>query len=156
MTEYNHLGVLKALCLVIFFGLFSKPLFSQKRLSVHVSTHYGYHFFTSDDEKEEGEKGQIGNGIEVRYHFGSQTKKVNFAFGLAYNRLGFKRSFQWTDATPEREELYGKFPISYEMWDDHHYISFPLHLNIHLGDGWKVSVSGSLDYPLGAGYFRER
>jgi len=109
-----------------------------------------------DYEGSEDEKGRLGHAIEFRYSLGTQSKVFNTSVGVIYSRLGFKREFQWTDATPEREERYGRFPITYKMWDDVHYISFPFYLNFNPGPEWHLSLSGSLDYPFGSGYFRRR
>ena len=156
MNEGNTQGIIKTLFFLMVFSLCAFQSFSQKKLSVHLSAHHGYHFITANGEKEEGEKGRFGNGIEVRYYLGSQSRKISTSFGLGYNRIGNSRTFQWTDATPEREEEYGQFPISYEMWDDVHYLSFPFYLSFSPGSDWIFRVSASLDYPLGNGYFRER
>ncbi len=131
-------------------------LYAQKNFSVHISGHHAYHFKTNIDENAEGEKGRFGNGAEFRYYFNDADKVLNTAIGISYSRFGFQRNFQWTDATPEREEEFGQFPINYEMWDDVHYISFPFYLNINVGHQWSIGISAALDYPIGTGYFRER
>lgn len=138
------------------FFLLCVSLPAQTKLSIHLSGNYSYHFKTSGYYENEGEKGRLGNGIEFRYNLGDPSRKVSASVGIAYNRFGFQRQFLWTDATPENEELYGTFPISYDMWDDVHYISIPFYVNLNIPKQWKISLAPSLDYPIGTAYYRER
>jgi hypothetical protein len=142
--------------LVIIFVLLGVSISAQKKFSIHLSGHYGFHFKTNTVENSEGQKGRLGHGLEFRYYLGDQSKKISTAIGIAYNRFGFQREFLWTDATPENEELYGTFPITYKIWDDVHYISIPFYINMKMEKRWKISVTAALDYPIGTGYYRDR
>ena len=136
--------------------LFSFEAIAQNdhKLSFLVHSNYNSNFITEHQEEET--EGRIGYGLELNYQFGDGGKRLRSSLGIAFSRIGKSRQFLWEDATPELEELYGKFPIHYSMWDDVYYLSFPYTLTYHFTKGWQLGSRLSLDYPLGTGYYRQR
>ena len=144
--------ILGLLCLFIFT---SRSLAqSVHRVNVVVDYHYGNSFIT--EPQEDDINGRYGYGISVHYLLGDRESRFQTALGIAYSRIGNSRQFLWEDATPEREMLYGKFPIHYAMWDDVHYLSIPFTLRYYLAKSWMLDTEFFLDYPIGTSYYRNR
>jgi hypothetical protein len=139
---------------ILIFGYTASVAQSNYKYSISLSSHYGNNFLSETPEEEFS--GRIGYGFAFQYFIGKENKKIKTSIGLAYSRIGRSRNFLWEDATPEREQLYGKFPIHYEVWNDVHYLSIPLNFKYYLSETWFIGSSFSLDYPLGSSYFNER
>lgn len=149
-TSISHFIPFVAILLLV---LISSHAESQQRWSVFLKGNYGYHF---SSEKEEGETGRFGYGVGFRYLLSKSDKPIQISTGASFDRIGVSRTFTWDDPSPQQEQLYGPFPVEYQMWRDVYYFSIPFHLDAHLKGNWFTGIGASFDYPFGAGYYNKR